>query len=233
MRRARGMTLLEVLIATTILASLTVIVSTLWAQTKQWTEETTTHDSALRLQRALDLLDHQWESRLIDVKLADGETGIVLVDGTHLEFITTRGVLFPDWPIVKVAYIAQQTTNPNPAEESWALRYEETRLGTASSTVGEITDESTLRRSTLVELTQRPSWSVALTDAQISEWESARGISPAQGATPDGQRWINLTDGADRRWAGLEDATNPEAVRLDGATTQGGFRWALVGQPLR
>ena len=55
MRRARGVTLLEVLIATTILASLTVIVSTLWAQMKQWTDETTTHGSALRLQRARSL----------------------------------------------------------------------------------------------------------------------------------------------------------------------------------
>lgn len=233
MKRSRGMTLLEVLIATTILASLTVIVSTLWAQTKQWTEETATHDSALRLQRALDLLDRQWGSRLLDATLVDGETGAVRVDENSLEFITTEGALFPDWPIVKVSYIAQQTTNADSAATPWRLVYEEIRLGTASDVDSNRAGAPGLRHATLVELTHRPNWSVVLTEAQITEWESAQGLAPSDESLPGAQRWINLTDNPDRKWTGLEDATNPEAVRLDGVTAEGGFRWALVGQPLR
>jgi len=246
MRSAQGMTLLEVLIATTILASLTAIVSTLWAQTKQWTDETATHDSALRLQRTLNLLDRQWESRLLDAKLTDGDTSAVRVDEDRLEFVTTESVLFSDWPLVKAVYIATRSVEIDPeadlladqdtdADAPWRLVYEETKLGLASSDAAFSADAVNLKRSALVELTERPRWSVALSQKQITEWESTNGPAPIgdDGDTGGESRWIDLTDSADRRWVGLDEATNPEAVRLDGATAEGGFQWALVGRPLR
>jgi len=231
---ARGMTLLEVLIATTILASLTLIVATLWTQTKQWTDEAADQGSALRLQRALDLLDRQWGARLLDATLPDGQAGVALVDESHLEFITTESVLFPLWPIVKAAYIATPiNTGPAGSTPRWRLVYEETRLGTTTPTDAGATGGINLRRSTLVDCAERPVWSAVLTEAQIAELESDAGPASTDPAEPGLPRWINLTEGPDRRWAGLTAATNPESVRLDGITAEGGFQWALVGRPLR
>jgi hypothetical protein len=185
------------------------------------------------------MIDRQWDSRLLDQALVGGEEGAVRVDESRLDFITTESVLFQDWPIVKVAYIAQQATQPGSDTPMWRLVYEEIRLGTASDPASapadpeSEADASNIRRATLVGLSDRPVWSAVLTDAQITEWESDLGVAPIDEPTPGDQRWINLTDNTDRKWAGLENATNPEAIRLDGATAEGGFRWALVGQPLR
>lgn len=233
------MTLLEVLIAITILASLTVIVAMLWSQTKRWTDETRTHDTALRLQRALDLLDRQWDRRLVNATLADGEPGAASVDDTRLDFVTTESVLFPDWPIVRVSYIATEDAAPTGQQSRWRLVYEETRLGTTINAGTEAAgadnaDEQTnLRRSTLVQLTARPAWSAVLTEAQLAEWEETHGQPLITDAETGALVWIGLTDRADRRQTGPDHATDPEAVRLDGATEEGEFRWALVGQPLR
>ncbi len=244
MKRARGMTLLEVLIATTILASLTVIVAMLWAQTGQWTEETRTHDSALRLQRTLDLLDRQWGARVTNVTLADGAEGAVIVDGERLEFITASSALFPDWPLVRAAYIARPVGDAS--EQSWTLDYEEVRLGTTFNagteiTLGEAPEGDAaidFRGATLLRLDAQPRWSAVLSDAQISDWRSSNGVAPTDDEAEVIPRWIGLTDPDDTDddtglWAGLERANNPEAVRLDGTTKEGGFRWALAGRPLR
>jgi type II secretory pathway component PulJ len=233
------MTLLEVLVAITILASLTVIVAMLWSQTKRWTDEAGTHDTALRLQRALDLLDCQWERRLVGATLADGGSGGVSVDDTRLEFVTTESVLFPGWPIVRASYIATEDAAPIGQRSGWRLVYEETRLGTTINAGNEAAgadntdDQTNLRRSTLVGLTARPAWSAVLSEAQLAEWEAAHGQPLISGAEPGVPAWIGLTDRADRGRSGPEHATNPEAVRLDGTTEEGGFRWALVGLPLR
>jgi len=251
MSRARGMTLLEVLIATTILASLTVVVAMLWSQTKQWTDETRTHGSALQLQRSLDLLDRQWGARLTRVKLADGEEGSVIVDGDRLAFVTTESALFPDWPLVRATYIARPT-GPAPGS-AWTLEYEEVRLGTTFNAGTEIVLDAEpqgesladWRHAVLLELDTQPRWSAVLSEAQIAEWESAHPLAAAQDPALGLPRWIGLTeasaafDGIDDNeddtdtWAGLEQANDPEAVRLDGVTPEGRFRWALVGQPLR
>ncbi|MCB9838793.1 MAG: prepilin-type N-terminal cleavage/methylation domain-containing protein [Phycisphaeraceae bacterium] len=237
MRRDRGMTLLEVLIATTILASLTVIVATLWAQTRQWTEETRTHDTALRLQRALDLLDAQWSGRLTNATLPTGEPGAAVVDGDRLEFTTTESALFPGWPLVRAAYTAVGESPLPGAPVEWRLVYEETRLGTTSdpdfSSEDPKVDPVNRRTESLATLTGRPRWSAALSDAQLTEWESAHGVSAGESRPQGARRWIDLTDGADSAWVGVERAVNPDAVRLDGETREGGFRWALVGRPLR
>ncbi len=244
MRRAKGFTLLEVLIATTILASLTVIVAMLWAQTKQWSEEATTHGSALGLQRSLEMLDLQWEHRLVDASLTDGEPGAVRVDDSRLEFITTRGVLFPDWPIVKAAYIAEpldenriETTNDDATP--WRLVYEETRLGASFGADQGLADEPAtvgLKRSVLTRFESRPIWAAVLAEQQIIEWEDAHGLIESP-TLEEGEsrvaRWIDLTENKDRKWAGLNQAINPEAVRITSTTGEGGFAWALVGQPLR
>lgn len=126
------MTLLELLLATTILAAITAMVSALWAQTRDWSQENARPEQALRLPRVLQLFEDQWSRRRAVAD--DGEEGAdaesaLLLNKDRLEFITAEPILFPDWPLVRASYIAQRDERLTVgAESTVTLVYEETRV---------------------------------------------------------------------------------------------------------
>lgn len=99
-----GMTLLEVILAITALASITTLVAALWAQMRDWTAENASHHVALARERALSLFSEQWDSRVLTVSLGDTGAPAVTLDPHTLTFITTTPLFFRQAPMARVVY---------------------------------------------------------------------------------------------------------------------------------
>jgi prepilin-type N-terminal cleavage/methylation domain-containing protein len=104
-RRRRGMTLLELLLATTILASIMGLVAMLYGHSASWAAGNQEQSDALRLHRVLQVLSDQWATRR---RIAEPNV-IVLgesidVDDERLRFLTATPILFPEWPLAWVEY---------------------------------------------------------------------------------------------------------------------------------
>ena len=102
--RSRAMTLLEVVVATAALASISTLVAALWMQTRDWTRENAAHHVALRVERALTLLDDQWRARIRTVRVsgADDAAAAVSLSAETLEFVTSAPIFFQDWPMARI-----------------------------------------------------------------------------------------------------------------------------------
>lgn len=107
--RRRGFTLLEVILATTALASITTLVAALWVQTRDWTLENASHHATLRLQRALNLLTEQWETRVLTVSLGKPGAPAVSLRSAEFAFVTTTPILSKEWPMARVALSIERT----------------------------------------------------------------------------------------------------------------------------
>jgi len=205
------MTLLELLLATTVLAVVTAMVSALWAQTRDWSRENARPEQALRLPRALRLLEDQWSRRraVADeddqrAPAADAKPEIFLVKD-RLEFITAEPILFPDWPLVRVAYTAQREDRLTVGAESTAsLVYEETRIVNPSmpEAEGAGPSEDNRRRIVLLE------------DCAELRFERDLATTPSQERTPDQPLPI------DRLWSEAESDAPSAAPRADASASQ-------------
>jgi len=104
MRRARAMTLLEVVVATAALAAVGTLVAALWAQTRDWTLENAGHHRRLRVERALTLLDDQWRARARSAPIdrARGRGAAVALAPETLEFVSTTPIFYRESPMVRV-----------------------------------------------------------------------------------------------------------------------------------
>ncbi|MEC9374533.1 MAG: type II secretion system protein [Planctomycetota bacterium] len=100
----RGMTLLELIVAITILAVVSALAATMWEQMRSWSDENSDVGRALRVDQSLRVLERQWGSRQRIVKLDEEDEAGVWVDGEALEFVTSESILFPDWPLVHARY---------------------------------------------------------------------------------------------------------------------------------
>jgi len=130
-RRDRGMTLLELLVAMTLVGMMAVVASALWGQLRSWGEEAARAEAALRPHRAAMMLREQWGGRH-SIDDEDETVGRVQAGPGGVSFLTTRPVLHPGWPVVEASYGHERQD-----DGTSALVYSERRVGPT----GELLDD--------------------------------------------------------------------------------------------
>lgn len=130
----RGMTLIELLIALTLLAMMSLLAAVMWTQLRDWNTDAVAAESALRPQRVHMMLRRQWEHRA--AAHAEGSIGSVETTWRSLRFLTHAPVLHPAWPLVRAEYTIAPVDLADP-EGPLELLYTETRLGPDSVAISE------------------------------------------------------------------------------------------------
>lgn len=120
--RPRGFTLLELLLATSVLASMSVLMGTMLVQARNWREDGLRLHDSVALPRVTELLQRQWSQRRV---LSDSGEGFDAEHG-QLQFISSAPLLDPQWPLVRVMYKIELSTNQSlSGDAQWNLVYEE------------------------------------------------------------------------------------------------------------
>jgi prepilin-type N-terminal cleavage/methylation domain-containing protein len=248
MTNRRGMTLLEVVLALTIMASLAGLVATLWTQGARWTDERAGHARALRLARALELVRAQWAERRVSLRL-DEQGASVQAEAGGVTFITTSAVLTPEWPIVRATYSVEPP--PHVPATRRSLVYTEApiidpsaaqgrrRPDAGASTIPERPPEAPpIRRVVLlagVENLRVERFGKAAR-VEAGEDRPAEPVTPAPGdaAAPAGPaippRSNATPEEKESRWRPIETSTArpPPALRLAGSFEEQEFACVLV-----
>lgn len=121
-------TLLETLLAITILSVLMGFVAVLWGQARTWTEDSHKEQSAMHVTRILHTMRTQWRDRRAT------DLGRSALDATgmtpdEVRFVTATAILFPDWPLVRATYrIEYDPGRGTLSDPRYRLVYSETRL---------------------------------------------------------------------------------------------------------
>lgn len=121
----RGLTLLEMMIALTILASITAGIGIFWGQARAWEADNAEHRGLLRTERALRLVREQWGQRRALGVEGEGDAGGsgVMVTLGGVTFTSARSVLFPGWGLVRVRYAIERAQ-----DGAYELVCEESRI---------------------------------------------------------------------------------------------------------
>lgn len=124
-RRAHGFTLLEVLLATAVLASVIALVSTMFVQAHAMAEDAVAGSGATRAQRVVQALRTQWATRRSAmVGMSDAEA--ILIKPDSIAFLTSTPLLYAGWPIVEASYTIELDDVTGFAGESrYRLVYQE------------------------------------------------------------------------------------------------------------
>ncbi len=123
MSRRRAMTLIELLVALTLLGLMSALVSVMWSSLQRWDASSEAAEAAIRPQRVVMMLKRQWASRAA-LDETDETLGRIEAGPLALRFVTRRPALDPAWPAARVAY---EIDRSDPARVR--LVYSETRLG--------------------------------------------------------------------------------------------------------
>lgn len=220
--RRCAMTLLEVILAMTVLASISTLVAALWAQTRDWTLENASHQQALHVERAIALLDQQWRTRVLSVSLGDEDAPAVSLTQDTMSFVTTTPIAFHDAPMVRVAYRLERTGGYLVGETAvWSLQYAESpvtnpriAVATAGATGGGATHSLTL-----------------LEDASSLQWERWYD-PPLEQRAREEPRWIALAAGDELAVAAAVSTSNAGVNDLNAAAEASRAREELEN-PLR
>ena len=122
------MTLLELLLALTIMASVMGLLGAMMAQARGWTDRSVEDEGLMHLQRIGEAMRTQWADRRTAVKLDDSGKAVTS-SSTELSFVTATALLFPDWPLVMATYrIEPDTAHVSSSGLLWRLVYVETRI---------------------------------------------------------------------------------------------------------
>ncbi|MBL0928216.1 MAG: type II secretion system protein [Phycisphaerales bacterium] len=125
-RASSAFTLLELLLAVTILAAITAFVAGLWASARDWTSDNASHHRALRLSQVLEIARAQWGDRRTSIQVdTQGSRAIARPDA--LIFVTATPILFPEAPLVQAMY-AIEPSGALPGAGRANLVYQETRI---------------------------------------------------------------------------------------------------------
>lgn len=119
------MTLLEVVLAVTILAAMSGLIAAMWTQATRMADDGGGQYRSMRLARVLEMMRSQWADRRTSVKLGRGASSVTVEPGV-LTFITATAILEPGWPIVRARYVVERDYNTGAgALAAWRLVYEE------------------------------------------------------------------------------------------------------------
>ena len=121
----RAFTLLEVLLAVTVMGMITVLIASMNAQLRDWTERGSERAESVRIQRAIEFMRDQWSSR---VNTAGGRGEGLLTAPGYLSFVTSAPALDPGAPLVRATYrwVERRTDDGN---ARYDLIYEESPVG--------------------------------------------------------------------------------------------------------
>ncbi|MEM8834391.1 MAG: prepilin-type N-terminal cleavage/methylation domain-containing protein [Planctomycetota bacterium] len=124
-RHTRGFTLLEVLLATAVLASVVALVSTMFVQAHAMADDAVAGSGATRAQRVVQALRTQWATRR-SAMVGMSDADAVIVKPNAISFLTSTPLLYPGWPIVEASYTVELDDVTGFAGESrYRLVYEE------------------------------------------------------------------------------------------------------------
>lgn len=119
------MTLLEVVLAVTLLAAMSGLIATLWTQATRMSDDGNGQHRAMRLARVHEMLRSQWADRRTSIKLSKGGSSVEIVPDA-LTFVTATSILEPGWPIVRARYLIERDDQTGVGVQSaWRLAYEE------------------------------------------------------------------------------------------------------------
>lgn len=175
------MTLVELMVALSLLVAMTTLVGMLWSQMRRWTDETGGLESAMRPDRTYAFLRSQWERRQAIVPVARNSRDCASLGPLRFEFVTTESALFPGWPLVRAAYVIESeisSQTPLPGDPV-RLVYEETRVvrldnfGEAAGGVDTNGDAISRRRP-------------VLKDCRGLQWHVWTAFPPGETAEPGG-----------------------------------------------
>lgn len=223
----RALTLLELLVAVAILVSMTTLAGALWAQTSAWGADAQRMREALLPRQAHELFRQQWGERRPYVRLdePEGNQG-ERTSARRVEFVTARPVLFPQWPLVRAAYIV--VADDTPGSSLLHLDYEERRVTHPDvSTLDEFDSAGApmVDRIRLLEGCTELAWEWYAHFEPLSEEEaaaqSALGARPQSGWYPES---LVETEEPDGRFASAER----RARRLAGVHEGRAFAWPIV-----
>jgi len=133
-------TLLELLLATSVLALMTVLLSALGSQLRAWSEDGERMQASMRLQRVVEVMRDQWAGRVADSSGVEG----LLASPEYFTFVTSRPVLDLSFPVVRATYrwVPREDASGEPVFD---LLYEETpvgRIGRARKQANESADQA-------------------------------------------------------------------------------------------
>ncbi|MGP1346973.1 MAG: hypothetical protein ACTS3F_09960, partial [Phycisphaerales bacterium] len=83
---------------------------------------------SMGLERVVELLREQWaDRRVLETGSAIRPSDAALVTGESLSFVTSLGVLFPEWPLVSVQWRIERLSESS-GQDRFMLVYEERRI---------------------------------------------------------------------------------------------------------
>lgn len=188
-RSRRGFTLLELLLAAALLASMSVLIGALLSQTRQWSEDTGDGGAAIRAMRAMEALREQWGDRRTAVGLNDEGASVVLAPGS-LRFVTARPLLFPDWPLAAAEYRIEEDFESQTGQgRLWRLVYLESRITSmkpAAEDAADPTGRPRTERAVLLSACESLAWERrAMPRQPAADEESAAEAQGAAGKPGD------------------------------------------------
>lgn len=105
--RHAGFTLIETVLAVSIIGAVTAIAAMVWSSATSHVESAAGTNAESHTQRVIELARSQWASRRVlrSVQASGGQDdGLVTFAHDGVSFVTTRGIVFRDWPLVQVVY---------------------------------------------------------------------------------------------------------------------------------
>lgn len=230
---SRAFTLLETILALTILFVLMGLIAVLWAQARDWTADAQREDGALHITRLVTTIRTQWgDRRSLDPEKPLQDSAGVSPDAVR--FVTASPILFPQWPLVRAEYrIELDTFRGTLSEPRYRLRYTETRLpGGTDDPLGSLdaAGQPMIQSVVLID------------DCTLLHWErfgnrrESGATAPERGNRADPEALSGTVAGSEKpSWHRFEtDFKDPiPAVRLVGQHGKERFTCVLVVAPLR
>lgn len=105
--RARAFTLLETVLAVTVIATITTLAAMVWSSAASHADAAQQTAGKADLQRIVTLAQAQWQSRRVirsTTSTAGQDEGLVAFAHDGVSFVTTKPVIFTDWPLVHATY---------------------------------------------------------------------------------------------------------------------------------
>lgn len=129
----RGFTLLEVVLATAVLAAVSTLAAMMFAQARSWNDANASHLKTMRVTRTTELMTRQWADRRNAVP-ADATGAKVVATPKELKFVTATPLLHRNWPLVLASYRIDADTPTIRGEKRWRIVYEESRISRLANT---------------------------------------------------------------------------------------------------